>query len=161
MSVRRTRFLAAASLLATLGFAPFSAAHSPHAGVEHATTAPAPNARVEAAAGTVHELIIDDRVANMSVRYLSLVAPSGKATALAGRAADSLADGDTATVTGRRNGAILFVESAGAAKATTTRPAPSEHVQGRLALAHADDFVTGKSKYLYEGHGDDGRVTSL
>src|SRR5438105_15505835 len=111
MSVRRTRFLAGVSLLATLGFAPFSAAHAPHDAVEHATTAPAPNARVEAASGTVHELIIEDRVANMSVRYLSLVTPSGEATALAGKAADTLADGDTATVTGRRNGSILVVES--------------------------------------------------
>lgn len=161
MSVRRTALLAALSALATLGIPQLSQAHSPRDAVEHATTAPAPNARVEAATGTVRELIIEDRVANLSVRYVSIVQPSGEATALAGQAVDGLADGDVATLTGRRNGNILFVESARAAKGGATRPAPAEHIEGRLAMAHADDFVTGTSRYLYEVHGDDGRVTAL
>lgn len=161
MSVRRTALLAALSTLATLGTPQFSQAHSPRDAVEHATTAPAPNARVEAATGTVRELIIDDRVANLSVRYVSIVQPSGEATALAGRAVDGLADGDIATLTGRRNGNILFVETARAAKGGAARPAPAEHIEGHLAMAHADDFVKGTSQYLYEVHGDDGRVTAL
>jgi hypothetical protein len=161
MSVRHTRVLAVFSIAAILGFAPLVQAHSPRDAVEHATTAPAPNARLEAASGTVRELVIDDRVANMSVRYLSLVPSAGDPTALAGAAVDTLGDGDTATVTGRRNGNVLFVESARSAKTNATRPAPSESVEGHLAMAHADDFVTGKSQYIYEVHGDDGRITVL
>jgi hypothetical protein len=161
MSVRHTRFLALLSIAATVGFAPLIQAHSPRDAVEHATTAPAPNAKLEAASGIVRELVIDDRVANMSVRYVSIVPSAGEATALAGAAVATLADGDAATVTGRRNGNVLFVESARSAKTNAARPAPSEHVEGRLAMAHADDFVTGKSEYMYEVHGDDGRVTAL
>ena len=56
----------------------------------------------------------------------------------------------------------MFVDSVtpGKAHAVVVPPA-NEHVEGKLALAHVDNFDTGKSEYLYEVRSDDGRVTEL
>jgi hypothetical protein len=161
MSAIRKTLFATVSLAAFFTVSPLTQAHPQHDALDHATTAPAPNAQLESESGTVRELVIDDRVANMSMRYLSLVRASGEASVLAGKALDALSDGDSATVTGRRNGNVLFVESAQAVKSTARRPTATRRVEGRLALAHADDFVTGKSQYLYEVHGAAGEVTAL
>ncbi|HEY1329236.1 MAG TPA: Ig-like domain repeat protein [Casimicrobiaceae bacterium] len=157
------RLLVACSAFAALAYSSLIAAHHVPDGLERATTAPAPEAQLESVSGTVRELVIDDRVANMSVRYLFVVAPSGEVVALAGQDVQSLEDGALATATGRRNGNVLFVESVRAAKASpgSARPSPTRRAEGRLALAHADDFLTGKSEYLYEVHADDGTVTAL
>lgn len=161
MSLPLARFMAAA--VAALAFSSLVAAQNVPDGLERATTAPAPNASLEAVTGTVRELIIDDRVAGMTVRFLFVVPTSGGAVALAGRDVQTLEAGALATVTGRRNGNVLFVESLRAAKAAagSARPAANRRAEGKLALAHADDFITGKSEYRYEIHGDDGSVTPL
>jgi hypothetical protein len=162
MSLRRIRLAARCGLIAALSFISVAVAHTPD-GLEHATTAPAPDAQLEAVSGTVRELIIDDHVASMTLRYVFVVPGSGEAVAVSGAEAQDLQEGALATVTGRRNGNVLFVESvrAGKALAGGARPAPTRRVEGQLALAHADDFVTGKSQYLYEVHGDDAGVTRL
>ena len=127
-----------------------------------AATAPAPNAPRESVSGTVHELLIEDHVAQMSVRYLTLVPQAGAAVALSGTAADALAAGASAEVVGRRNGSVLFVESAKTVAAAATKAAPADTtVEGDLAVAHADDFETGRSEYLYEVHERGGQVTRL
>jgi hypothetical protein len=162
MSFHRAGLAAAGGFFAALWFNSLAVAHTPD-GVEHATTAPAPGAQLEAVSGTVRELVIDDHVAGMTLRYVFVVPAAGEAVALEGTDVQSLEDGALATVTGRRNGNVLFVDSlrAGKALAGAARPAATRRVEGQLALAHADDFVTGKSQYLYEVHGDDASVTRL
>jgi Bacterial Ig-like domain (group 3)/Gametolysin peptidase M11 len=163
MSFRSVRLAAACGLFAAVSLNSLAVAHTVPDGIERATTASAPDAALEAVTGTVRELVIDDRVANLSVRYVFIVPASGEAVALAGTDVQNLHEGALATVTGRRNGNVLFAESARADKASAAnaRPAASRRVEGRLALAHADDFITGKSQYLYEVHGDDASVTRL
>ena len=130
--------------------------------LEAAPTKPAPNAKVEAASGIVRELVIEDHVAGMTVRHLSMVPAAGPPVALVGSQVGQLVAGQSVAVTGRRNGNLLFVESLKAGKAAPSAgPGTSEHVEGRLAMAHVDDFETGKSSYLYEVRGDDGSVTGL
>jgi M6 family metalloprotease-like protein len=139
-----------------------SVAHHPVDPLEQAPTAPAAGADPESVNGTVHELIVNDHVAGMTVRHVSIVAADGLATALRGDAAAALAKGVDITATGRRNGGTLFVESVATRKAAPVAAAAADdRVTGRLMFIHADDFDSGKTSYHYEVHGDDGRVTGL
>jgi hypothetical protein len=155
------RIAVAVSALAIVASSPQIQAHSQDP-LEHAVTAPAASSPLEGVSGIVRELIIEDKVAGMTVRYLSMVPQSGKPVALVGTGVQSLADGANVTVTGKRNGNVLFVDSVRGAKAArATTPAATAHVEGKLALAHADNFDTGQSEYLYEVHEDGGHVTPL
>jgi hypothetical protein len=109
----------------------------------------------------VHELVIEDRVAGVTVRYLSLRTPAGEAIALAGAGADKLHHGAVADVVGRRNGQVLFVESSHSSTPKAGARAPDTTVEGELRIAHADDFQSGTSRYLYEVREPGGRVAHL
>src|SRR4051794_36884486 len=65
---------------------------------------PAASAKLEAVKGTVHEVVIEDHVAGMTVRHLSMVPSNGDPVALMGKQVDQLAAGQSITITGRRNG---------------------------------------------------------
>lgn len=161
MVVRRFALFAALSGLVSLTNPTALLAHSVDP-LEAAPTAPAPNARTEAASGTVRELIIEDHVVGMTMRHLSLEPLSGAAVALVGTQVSPLVAGQSVFVTGRRNGNVLFVDSVRAGKATTRIVQPAtEQVEGRLVMAHVDNFETGRSEFIYEVRGDDGTVTGL
>src|SRR5689334_17572152 len=128
--------------------------------LEAAPTAPAVGAKPEAITGVVHELIVNDHVAGMTVRHVAVLGADGVATSLRGDAAGTLTKGSTVTATGLRNGDALFVDSVATRKAAAAAPAGAdERVTGTLRFIHADDFDSGKTSYHYEVHGDDGRVT--
>jgi hypothetical protein len=162
MSTHRNRFLLSALLLlATALAAPLTRAHAPDP-LAGAAGAPAPNAAPESVSGTVHELVVDDRVAGLTLRYLSLRPASGDPIALAGPGVETLRDGAVAQIVGRRNGQVLFVESARAVGAKAASPAVTDATtEGELRIAHADDFATGSSRYLYDVRAKDGAVTRL
>src|SRR5262245_6038230 len=133
MQVTRFRLIAAFATAATLTFPQLSSAHSKDP-LEHATTAPAPGAQLEGVSGTVHELVIEDRVAKMTMRYLSVRSTTGAATALLGAGVGELTNGATVSVVGKRNGNVLFVESIPqniAAKAAV-KDAASARAEGTL-----------------------------
>jgi hypothetical protein len=129
--------------------------------LEAAPTKPAAGAKTEVASGVVRELVVEDHVAGMTVRHLSMVPASGKPVALVGASVDKLSGGQAVSVTGRRNGNTLFVETLQAGKTVAVAVPATEHVEGKLAMAHVDDFEKGTSDYVYEVRGDDGSVTGL
>ena len=130
--------------------------------LEAAPTKPAAGAKTEVASGVVRELLIEDHVAGMTVRQLSMApASGGKAVALVGSPIDQLSAGQAVSVSGRRNGNVLFVDSVDAGKAVAVPVTATEHVEGQLAMAHVDDFEKGTSQFVYEVRGDDGSVTNL
>ena len=113
--------------------------------------------------GTVHEVVIHDHVAGMTVRQLTLQPSQGVGVALHGAGVEALKSGTTVTVTGRRNGSDFEadgVQPVGSASAAARKAGGSRTVQGTLALLHADN-EDGTSSFLYEVHGDDGSVTAL
>src|SRR6478735_9151838 len=75
--------------------------------LEAAPTAPAANAKLEGGHGYVRELVIEDHVAGMTVRHLSMVPDTGAPVALIGKQVDQLVAGQSVTITGRRNGNLL------------------------------------------------------
>jgi hypothetical protein len=158
--IRRYALACGLLLLASAPAAPPVLAHAPDP-LATAVKAPAPNAALESASGTVHELVVEDKVAGVTLRYLSLRTPNGDATALAGPGADKLQHGAVAEVIGRRNGQVMFVESAHATAAKSAKRASDAIVEGELRIAHADDFPTGTSRYLYEVRQADGAIARL
>src|SRR4051812_45895619 len=156
-----TRFLAVAFAgLVTVTSTPASFAHTTDP-LEAAPTAAAPNAKLEGTSGRIHEVIIEDHVAGMTMRHVSMVPAAGAPVALVGKQVDQVVAGQAVTVTGRRNGNVLFLDSMQAGKDVRAVSPPDTHVEGKMAVAHVDNFDTGKSEYLYEVRGDDGKVTRL
>jgi len=161
MVVRTYALSAALAGLVTLTSSGTLVAHTTDR-LEATPTAPAASAKLEGARGQVRELLIEDHVAGMTVRHLSMVPDAGAPVALIGKQVDQLVAGQSVTVTGRRNGNLLFVDTVQAGKRSAVVPRqPGEQVEGKLAVAHVDNFDTGTSEYLYEVRGDDGSVTGL
>jgi hypothetical protein len=119
----------------------------------------------EVATGTVIQVEIDDRVTQTTSTYRELELDDGSKIPLQGAAADSLQAGARVRVTGRRVGALLDVTGAETVAASGPSPtgaaATAVETQGSFAIAHADDFVTGKSRFIYQVQGDAGSVTTL
>jgi M6 family metalloprotease-like protein len=142
--------------VAALGLLPaLAVAHGLHGSPIPSSAAP------EQLYGTVHEIVINDRVAGMTVRQLTLQPAQGPAVALHGTPVDSLKAGSTVAVTGQRNGSQFLADSL----QTLSTPAnvvakASRTVEGQLAMLHADN-LDGTSSWVYEVHGDDGSVTPL
>jgi len=142
--------------VAALGFAPVLAgAHGLHAPAAPASAAP------EQLYGTVHEVIIKDHVAGMTMRQLTLQPAQGAAVALHGGVVDMLGSGATIAVTGTRNGSQFLAESLQTLSGPSSAVAKtSRTVQGQLAMLHADN-LDGTSSWVYEVRGDDGTMTPL
>ena len=158
MQVRRTVFAVATAAFVSLTNSAAFAHSDPLTAVP---TTPAANAKLEAVSGTVREVVIEDHVAGMTMRHLSMVASNGEAVALAGKQVDQLVAGQAISITGRRNGNRFFVDTVSTGKASAAAIPEQVHAEGKLAVAHVDNFETGKSGFIYEVRGDDGSVTGL
>ena len=153
-----------------LGFSLAASCAQAHRGSDPVFSSPQPpaaDAPLVAATGTVHELVVDNRVSNVRNRYLWLRLDDGSAVALRGSGLDALRDGDRVEATGRGQGRALFVTATRGlppvpgSRARDTTAAQTASVPGRLAVVHADYFSQGRGEYQVVVRSDDGRVTSL
>jgi hypothetical protein len=128
-------------------------------------TAPSvsPSAASDIVNGTVDELVIEDRVRNTTTSYPLLVQDDGTTVPLVGTQAATLRQGMRVGILGRWEGRQFEVAQAEslAGPAPTTPPTTTTDVEGTLAVIHADDFSTGRSRYMYHVRTDAGGVTSL
>jgi hypothetical protein len=120
---------------------------------------------VETAAGTIDELVVDNRVTGTTTRYTLLRRDDGLVVGLRGAGSEGLFKGTRILATGRRAGDMLQVESYGVTSGPSPRAAIQatgpEQVQGTLLLAHADDFENDRSEFKMVVRGDDERATEL
>jgi hypothetical protein len=115
----------------------------------------------EVVVGTVIEVVIDNRVDHTSFTYRELELDDGTGMPLQGSGAESLRNGERVRVSGRRLGTPLDVGSAEILAPPAAAPIGAFEVQGTLAIAHADDFANGKSRYIYQVRDDASGVTTL
>src|SRR5436190_17780196 len=143
----------------------FALPAQPHP-IEDTRTTVAAAPVVEIITGTVVELAIEDRVNNTTSKYYQLRRNDGTMVPLTGTEADALENGAQVAVRGQPNGTHFAVH-----QVQQLSPPPSldvaakianmAQVQGMLTIAHADDFASGKSRFIYEVHDDTGRSTTL
>ena len=136
-----------------------------HSTNESPVTAAAP-AAVEVVVGTVEELVIEDRVNNTTRSSYGLHLDDGTTVPLTGAGAEALQSNARVVVRGQPNGAQFAVHevqqlSPLSRSDVAARVANATQVEGTLTIAHADDFATGRSQYLYHVHDDAGGVTTL
>ncbi|HVF62701.1 MAG TPA: hypothetical protein VNE58_01745 [Casimicrobiaceae bacterium] len=121
-----------------------------------APSGPAHGASVERAIGTMHRVLIDDRVARVGRPFYWLEADDGTSIALKDVPDRGFVSGDRVEVTGRRNGRTLFatdVRQRPEARRPTTPPGGSSvSLTGKLALLHADYFDDAHSEFVFEVH---------
>ena len=143
---------------------PVRAHHGADAVITGSQSAPLA-ATAETAAGTVDELVIDNRVDGTSTRYTLLRRDDGIVVGLRGADSESLFKGTRIRATGRRAGDMLQVESYGVLSGPSPRAAVqatgSGQVQGTLLLAHVDDFENDRGDFKLVVRGDDGHATEL
>jgi Bacterial Ig-like domain (group 3) len=163
MTRRFIHSLAAAVLSAALLAGVPVAAHNLDP-FESAPKSPAVSAEVEVLTGDVKELVVDDRVANATIRYRSLVLADGTQVKLHGQGLDRLVHDSRVEVTGRRNGKTLFVsdvrEVGRAAQNAASTPEVGQ-AEGELRMYHVDYFESGKSRIEFDVLGSNDQVTSL
>lgn len=131
--------------------------------LELAPAAPAAGAPVEMLAGEVRELVVEDRVANVTVRYRSLALDDGSHMRLNG-ATQALAHGSRVQVTGRRNGNTLFVSDArtlGRSTQKSTAAIETGEVEGTLRMYYADFLEEGNSRLGHDVLGANDEVTPI
>src|SRR5580704_6054795 len=102
-------FLATATLLV---LAASASAHHADETVLAVPAAPATTAPIETTAGTLDELIVDNRATGKSTRYVALVQADGQSVTLRGDALNAFTKGTLVEASGRRNGNALFVTNA-------------------------------------------------
>jgi hypothetical protein len=123
------------------------------------------SATVETAAGTIDELVIDNRVDGTTTRYTLLRADDGTVVSLHGANSEGLFKGTRIQATGHRAGDTLQVDSYGVLSGPppqiTAQPSGTGQVQGTLLLAHADDFEHNRGEFKLVVRGDDGHATGL
>jgi hypothetical protein len=164
-SYPRVLYTTIAVVLSALAVAlPAGAHHGADAVITGSQSAPLATT-VETAAGTIDELVVDNRVNRTTTRYTLLRRDDGIVVGLRGANSESLIKGTRILASGRRAGDMLQVESYGVTSGPSTRAAipatGSEQVQGTLFLAHADDFENDRSEFKMVVHGDDGHATEL
>jgi hypothetical protein len=144
------RVAAVASLLAA------STAASAHhvAKVEPPRRTALPSDAAAAAKGFVASIVVEDRISGTEQRYGVLVAEDGTRYLLQGPQASSLRDGEAYAVSGRVNGAQLFVDDArmtgtADARAAADAAKTAVTVDGVLRLGHADNFDGSPSSFFY------------
>src|SRR6266446_7969420 len=74
-------------------------------------SSPAPATNAVMATGTVAEVIVDNRVSGVTLRYLALRIDQGQTVALTGSGLDLLAGGTRVTATGSLTGNVMTVTS--------------------------------------------------
>jgi FG-GAP-like repeat/Metallo-peptidase family M12B Reprolysin-like/FG-GAP repeat len=131
---------------------------------------PSTSAPVVSVAGTLDELVVENRINNTTTRYVALRQSDGGVVTLKGSGLDALAKGAYVQASGRRSGDTLFVTGAktvAAPQTNNTKVAKASlqnqamQAQGSLLLGHGDNFATGKSVFNLVIHGDDGKMTPL
>src|SRR6266550_4514420 len=159
---RLTGLFAAALLLALANF-PLLAHQVDPTGASSPTLATS----AVTATGTVAEMIVDNRVSGVTLRYLALRIDQGQTVALTGAGLDLLSTGTRVTATGSLTGNVMTVTSASilpaarvagnaAAQAQTQR-----QVQGTLVVFHKDYFAEGRSEYGLGVHDGATQMTPL
>jgi hypothetical protein len=141
-----------------------STAWAHHAGDDSQATASAVAARTEVLAGTIEELVVDDRVESKLYRYPVLRQDDGTTVALRGDPVQNVAAGMRVEVEGTQNGRAFLVTSVHSAVSPASpmqRAKSAVEIEGRLAIAHSDDFIAGTGTFLFEVHEDSGRVSKL
>ena len=129
----------------------------------NAPKAPAEQSATEVVTGELHELVIDDRVANMTLRHRAVRLADGTTLRLQGDSVAGLAARSQVEVTGRRNGATLFADAAREiAPAPGRRSAAStSEVDGVLQMYYADYLEQGRHEIGFDVKRDDGTVVPL
>ena len=115
-------------LAATAASLPAGAHHGADAVITGSQTAPLATT-VETAAGTIDELVVDNRVTGTTTRYTLLRRDDGVVVGLRGAGSESLFKGTRILATGRRAGDMLQVESYG----VTSGPSPRAGDPGHQA----------------------------
>jgi len=158
------RFQAAAALL-VLAFAALPAQGH---GVADALISPSQltsTIPIEAFSGVVQTVVVDNRVSQVTSRYVGLTLDDGRSVALTGAGVELLASGARVQVTGQRSGNALVVSSynvvAGAGGKAALKALVTDQAQGTLALLHADNFDQGRSAYSLIVRGSDDVTTRL
>jgi hypothetical protein len=160
--------------LSLFALAALIAAAAPPARAHHAEEhgvvsprAPAADAPVEAQVGTVEVVVIEDRVVDMTIRYVALKLADGTSFALKGTAVETLTSGARIEATGQRNGNTLFVTQVrvaatppGASRANAQASQTLQAV-GTLRLAHGDYFDIGRGEFMFHVETDDGNMVPL
>src|SRR2546428_5575622 len=152
-------------LCATLLFALVAFSVRAHQ-VDPAGASPAPlAASAVTGTGTVAELIVDNRVTNVTRRYLALHFDGGATVELTGTGLDALTSGARVEVTGSLSADTLAVASFSvlpspkvASKAAT---ASQKRVQGTLVIFHKDYFAQGRAEFGLGVHNGAGQMTPL
>src|ERR1700730_13260111 len=135
-------FLAAASLVALATFPLFAHQVDP-------TGASSPVLATSAlmATGTVAELIVDNKVSGVTLRYLALRIDEGQTVALTGAGLDLLSSGTRVMATGSLTGNVMTVTSVSilpTARVAANAGAPAQsqtQVQGKLVIFHKGYFA--------------------
>src|SRR5215471_3985950 len=157
---RPQALLAVALLLTSLFALPVAA----HTGAEGPAASSTPStAASDIVSGTVDELVVDDRVHNKTTSYPLLVQDDGTTVPLVGTQAATLRKGARVGILGRWEGRQFEVAQAQAiaGPAPSTPPTTASDVEGTLGVIHADDFPSGRSRFIYHVRDDAGGVTSL
>ena len=158
MQNRKTNRCRVASLAAPLFAALVLLAAGPRV-VAHSLAVDMP-ATIEDFSGTVLTVRIDNAATRQSSAYRELRLVDGSAMPLQGPSVESLPNGVSVRLVGQRHGNALEAMSAEVI-APSSGSSDSAEAEGLLAVAHADDFATGNSRYAYEVHEDAGGVTKL
>jgi FG-GAP-like repeat/Gametolysin peptidase M11 len=154
------------ALLALIaGAIPPAHAHDPGEHAMASPQAPAEGAAFEAFAGTVHVVVIEDRAAGTTARFVSMRLADGTSVGLKGASIDGLANGAQIQAIGQRNGNTLFIQEArlvaqGAVR-VGARAVQSRETVGTLKLAHADYFAEGRSEFMFAVVTDSGEAVML
>ena len=138
-SYRLVLYTTIAWLFATAASFPAAAHQGADAVITASQSAPLSTA-VETVAGTIDELVVDNRATGTTTRYTLLRRDDGLVVGLRGANSESLFKGTRIVATGRRAGDVLQVESygvlSGASPRAAIQAANSGQVQGMLLLAH-------------------------
>ncbi len=153
---RRLRWRRVALLSLIVAFSTVAEYPSAH---EIAVENPATEA-FEVVSGTLLDIRVEHVPEHRSFAYRLLRLDDGSAISLRGGAAEGLENGARVRLSGRRYGNSLEAMNAEVLSPSSSVSNIFE-VEGALAIAHADDFATGKSRYAYEVHDDAGGVTTL
>src|ERR1700682_214252 len=119
------------------------------------------------ATGTVAEIIVDNQVSGVTLRYLALRIDEGQTVALTGAGLDLLSSGTRVTTTGSLTGNVMTVTSVSMLPAVgvarnAAAPAQSQRqVQGTLVVFHKDYFAQGRGEYGLGVHDGAAQMTPL
>ena len=132
--------------------------------VDPATASPAALAAgAVTGTGTVAELVVDNQVANVTLRYLALRLDDGQTVVLTGAGLEALADGARVDVSGTLSGEVLEVTgfSVLPAAQAAAKAGGRKQVQGTLVVWHKDYFAEGRGEYGLGVHDGAAQMTPL